>query len=103
MFDNVDWKPSEQHMRERHPYMTAEIANEALTDVAALVFSPDPRSRTGISVRVVGYSHTLGEILAVIVIPNDDGDGWYGATGHKANGRERRLYRELSEGNESNG
>lgn len=83
--------------------MTAEIANEALADVDALVFDPDPRSQSGMGVRVVGYSQTLGDVLAVIVIPNDDGDGWYGATGHKANSRERRLYRELTEGNESNG
>lgn len=83
--------------------MTVEIATEALTDTYALVFDPDPRSRSRISVRVIGYSDTLGHIVAVLLVPNDDGDGWYGATGHMANGRERRLYAEQIEGDETDG
>lgn len=103
MFEDVDWKPGEAHMREHHSYMTAEIANEALRDPDALMFNPDPRSDSGVSVRVIGYSSTLDDVLAIIVVPNDDGDGWYGATGHRANGREKRLYSEANEGGKDDG
>ena len=99
----VEWV-GEQHMLDRHPYMTVDIANEVLTDPDALMFNPDPRSKSGKSVRVIGYSYTLSDVCAVLVLPHDDDGSWYGLTGHKANDREKRLYKEAidtSEGGEN--
>jgi len=50
-------------------HITPGQAQEAVEDIDALWIDPDPTSKTGISVRVVGYSHSLREILCVILIP----------------------------------
>jgi hypothetical protein len=58
-------------------HITPGQAQEAVEDIDALWIDPDPTSKTGISVRVVGYSHSLREILCVILIPAEAGrDGW---------------------------
>lgn len=81
--------------------MTEEIATEALLDTDARVYDPDPKSTSGISVRVIGYSRTARTVITVIVVPNEDG-GWWGANAWPSNGTERRLYAE-QEGDEPNG
>ena len=80
-------------MAERHG-VSVEIANEALADVDALVWNPDPKSESGLSIRVVGYSLTAQAVITVIVIPNDEGDGYWGLNGWPSNSTERRLYSE---------
>ena len=80
-------------MLEKHQVTVSE-AGEAIADPDALWFDPDPRSNSGISVRVIGYSHTRQEVLAVILVHNDEHDGYYGATAHAANNREIRAYNE---------
>ncbi len=67
-------------------------ANEAVADVDALWFDPDPHSRSGRSVRVLGYSHSRQVVLTVILVPRDDGAGYWGANGWLANGTDRRRY-----------
>jgi hypothetical protein len=39
-------------------------ADEALHDVDAAVFSPDPASKSGFTDRVIGYSPTRRQVLA---------------------------------------
>lgn len=83
-------------MAERHG-VSIDVANEALTDVDALVWNPDPKSESGVSIRVVGYSHTAAAIVTVIILPKDEGDGYWGVNGWFANSTERRLYSERVE------
>lgn len=92
MSEEVDWKHRADYMSERHGLSTAE-ANEALVDVDALWFDPDPKSESGQSVRVIGYSHTARAVLTIILVHRPE-DGFYGANGWKANSTEQRIYRE---------
>ena len=90
MYEHADWSYRREHIWEKHR-LTVEEAEEALADPNRLVFDPDPRRNPGgKGVRIIGYSHTAQEILAVILV-NDDGT-IYGGTAHKANAKEIRLY-----------
>jgi hypothetical protein len=54
---DVDWQHGEDHMRTGHQ-ITGQAANEALADPDALLFDPDPKSTSGQSARVIGFSPT---------------------------------------------
>ncbi|MEC5152399.1 hypothetical protein [Cryobacterium sp. GrIS_2_6] len=47
-------------------------ATEALADVDAQWFDPDPKSTSGNSARVLGYSHTASAVIVVILVHRDD-------------------------------
>jgi hypothetical protein len=69
-----------------------EQASEAVDDLDALVYSPDPASKSGLTDRIVGYSHSFGKVLVVIVLRKD---GHYiGINAWPANPTYTRLYRE---------
>jgi uncharacterized DUF497 family protein len=85
----VDWSHRREHVAEKG--LTVEQANEALEDPERLVIDPDPRSVTGDSVRIIGYSSTAQEVLTVVVVIHDG--QVYGATAWRANKHELRLYR----------
>jgi uncharacterized DUF497 family protein len=85
----VDWSHRREHVAENG--LTVEQANEALEDPEMLVIDPDPRSVTGESARIIGYSSTAQEVLTVVVVVHDG--QVYGATAWRANKYERRLYR----------
>jgi uncharacterized DUF497 family protein len=90
----VDWTHGAQHMRRKHG-VGIEEANEALTDVAALLFDPDPKSKSGSSARLIGYSPARGQILVIILVRRDDRAGaWWGANGWPANNTDSKIYRE---------
>ena len=82
-------------MWENHKVSVVE-ANEAVDDVDAVWFDPDPSSRSGRSVRVIGYSHSRRAVLAVLaVILVQRGEGaYYGANGWESNPADQRRYRE---------
>jgi uncharacterized DUF497 family protein len=65
----VDWSHRREHVAEKG--LTVEQANEALEDPEMLVIDPDPRSVTGDSVRIIGYSSTAQEVLTVVVVIHD--------------------------------
>jgi len=78
----------------RH-HVSVEQANEALTDDERIIADPDPKSRSGMSVRVIGYSPTAAAVPVVIVVRRADRPGaWWGANGWRANATDRRTYRE---------
>lgn len=90
----VDWTHGEAHMHERHGVSVAE-ATEALADPDALLFDPDPKSRSGQSARLLGYSPTAGAVLVVILVhrePAEGNEGWWGANGWRASAADRRIY-----------
>lgn len=70
-----------------------EWASEAAVDGWALR-APDPTSRTGESLRVIGYSSLLRRTLMVVVIPDEHPPTglWWGLTARPANRAEREGY-----------
>jgi hypothetical protein len=64
---DVDWQHGEEHMRTGHQ-ITVQTADEALPDPDALLFVPDPKSTSGQSARVIGYSPTSAAMLVVILV-----------------------------------
>jgi hypothetical protein len=78
--------------------VTVQEANEALADADALLFDPDPKSTSGVSARVIGYSPTAATILVVILVRREDKPGsWWGGNGWRANRADRRIYAEGSQ------
>ncbi|PZS07923.1 MAG: transposase [Acidimicrobiales bacterium] len=77
-----------------------EWANEAVDDPDRLVAS-DPGSKSGESVRIVGYSRSADRILTVIVVPKSVtpvSDEWWGANAWASNeSDQRKYYEELEE------
>ncbi len=77
-------------MRDRHG-IEIEWAKEALDDPEALRIAPDPSSRSGRSVRTVGYSPSAGALVTVITVA--DGGIVYGVNGWRSNEIDARRYR----------
>ncbi|MGH3501257.1 MAG: hypothetical protein ACRDQA_10280 [Nocardioidaceae bacterium] len=82
----VDWSRRAEYVHARHGIDSA-WANEAVADEHAVWLVPDPASRSGQAVRVIGYSPTAGAVLSVILVRADadpserpDGDWWGTAT-----------------------
>ncbi|NLE81026.1 MAG: transposase [Rhodococcus sp.] len=77
-------------MWNRHKVSVLE-ANEAVRDIDGLWFDPDPRSRSGRGVRVIGYSHSRRAVITVIVVRRSAGS-FYGANGWESNSSDRSRY-----------
>lgn len=90
MYRNVDWSERAAHMQEGHG-VSVEQAEEALADERRVVFEPDYASRSGQSVRVIGYSESADKVLTVIVVTDDEGKEW-GGSGWPANQRDQMYY-----------
>ncbi len=92
---DVDWTHGEAHMWPSH-------ASEALADTDALVFDPDPKSRSARSARLLGYSTSRQRVLVVILVHQDDQNpGWWGANGWDANTADTATYRNENSNGES--
>jgi hypothetical protein len=78
----VDWSFRAEYMHERHG-IEVESANEALGDPDALRIDPDPASRSGRSVRTIGFSTKAGCLVTVITV--EEAGVTYGANGCKSN------------------
>jgi hypothetical protein len=52
-----DWTHGAAHMWTNHKVTMTE-AGEAVADIDAVWFDPDPNSKSGQSVRVIGYSRS---------------------------------------------
>ena len=93
----IDWTMRGDYVRSRHG-VDPDCADEAVEDDHAVWLRPDPASRTGHSVRVIGYSRRAGTVLTVILVspqvnPSEQPQGeWWGANAWVANERDRRLY-----------
>lgn len=84
---------------QEHHQISVEEANEALADADALLFDPDPKSRSGVAARVIGYSPSAVAVLVVILVRREDRPAaWWGANGWRANSSDRRTYWERTEG-----
>jgi len=88
---DVDWTYGLDHMLERHG-IEANWATEALDDPDALRIDPDPSSKSGRSVRTIGYSTSARCILTVITLIEDEVT--YGVNGWRSNDSDVRRYSE---------
>lgn len=73
-------------MWHRHRVLPA-WAQEAWEDPAALVVDPDPGSRSGRSIRVIGYSPSARAVLVLILVKDEDqlvaASAWRANTSHQ--------------------
>lgn len=75
---DVDWRHGADYMLQRHGVRMDEAA-EALADPDAVLFSPDPKSRSGSSARLLGFCASRGLVLVVILVAREDKLGvWWG-------------------------
>lgn len=95
----MDWSRRADYIAARHG-IAVLWADEAVNDAHAVWQVPDPASRSGLSVRVIGYSASAGAVLTVIVVSADadpdkrpDGD-WWGSNAWVSNRQDRGLYGE---------
>jgi hypothetical protein len=91
MWEDVDWSLRAKHLFDRHG-LTPAMASEALRDPSRVVIDPDPKSKSGRGVRVVGWSQTRLRLLTVIVL-EDEGQQ-YGLTAFPSNSADQRIYDE---------
>lgn len=84
----ADWTHRADHIR-KHGTEVA-WANEALADPERIVLEPDPSSKSGKSVRTIGYSTSAHALLVVITIA--EGGVTYGASCWPANDIDSRRY-----------
>lgn len=78
-------------MRLRHRVLPS-WAQEAWEDPTALVVDPDPASRSGRSIRVIGYSPGARAVLVLVLVK--DADQLIAASAWRANASHRRRYTE---------
>ena len=88
---DVDWTHGAAHMWEGHR-VTVEEANEALADSSAVVSDPDPKSKSGESIRVIGYSESRRALVTVILVRDAAVPWLWGANGWPSNVADRRSY-----------
>ncbi|NQW73254.1 MAG: hypothetical protein HQ453_11025 [Actinobacteria bacterium] len=51
-------------------------------DPDAVLFCPDPKSRSSASARLLAYSASSGQVLVTILVAREDKpDAWWGANG----------------------
>lgn len=93
----MDWSKRADYVRSRHN-VDPGWADEAVNDDHAVWLTPDPASRSGRSVRVIGYSTSAREVFTVILMAAEldeteqpVGD-WWGANAWIASPRDRRFY-----------
>lgn len=93
----VDWRKRADYIRSRHGVIPV-WADEAVNEDHAVWLTPDPASRSGRSVRVIGYSTSARNILVIILVaaradeieqPNGE---WWGANAWVASARDRHIY-----------
>ena len=93
----MDRSKRADYVRSRHGVDPA-CADEAVNGDHAVWLTPDPASRSGRSVRVIGYSTSACEVLTVILVAADVDETekpvgeWWGANAWVASPRDRRLY-----------
>ncbi|WP_433578734.1 transposase [Nocardia brasiliensis] len=87
-FEDVDWSKRGEYIAKHGT--TPEQAGEALSDPARLVIDPDPASKSGESVRIIGWSQSANRVLTVIVLEHEGTE--YGVNCWPANDRDQSLY-----------
>ncbi|OBB63923.1 BrnT family toxin [Mycobacterium sp. 852014-50255_SCH5639931] len=87
----ADWTHRGEYIIAKHD-VTPEQADEALDDPNAVTFAPDYNSKSGDSIRTIGYSISAQHVLSVITVEEDD--IVYGANAWRSNRRDRQHYQQ---------
>jgi hypothetical protein len=69
-----------------------EWTMEALEDPEMLWLEPDPKSDSGLGIRIIGYSISAGFVVTIIAFRQ--AGGLCGATAYRTSGSDLRAYRE---------
>lgn len=93
MFETADWSHRGDYIGKHG--VTPDEADEALADPERLVIDPDPASKSGRGVRIIGYSIAAQVVLTVIVLDHEGTT--YGVNAWKANAKDLRRYQGLEE------
>ena len=95
-----DWTHRREHIESRSarkgvsdPDILVAWANEAYADPMAFDFIPDYASRSGDSMRRIGWSDYAGFLISVITVRDDTGHLW-GATAFRSNAYDQISYTE---------
>jgi uncharacterized DUF497 family protein len=78
-------------MIEKHG-VTPEEADEALGDPQRVVIDPDYNSTSGRSVRIIGFSQIVDDLITLIVL--EDEGVVYGVNAWRSNARDRQICKE---------
>lgn len=95
----IDWQHRGDYIQTRSQRYQCDVdihpgwADEAIEDTDAAWLDPDPKSKSGRSARVIGYSPTAEMVITVILLPKNN-DEWWGVNAWKANDTDERIYRE---------
>lgn len=93
-----DWSYAREHIEHRSDRNLGDTdireawAIEAWSDPMAVVLDPDPKSRSGRGVRVIGFSPSAGFVITVTAV-RDEGRLW-GTSAWRANSIDQRIYEE---------
>lgn len=87
----ADWTERGRYIVAKHGVSPIE-ANDALSDPLRLVIDPDPASKSGRSVRVIGWSQIAQVLITVITLEYEGRD--YGVNAWRSNTTDQRRYRE---------
>lgn len=92
-----DWRHRGEYIRTRterkgpgEQNIEPAWADEAYADPYAVDFRPDPASRSGKSVRTIGWSDTAGFLITVITV--EDGEDLWGVNAWKSSTGDQRRY-----------
>jgi hypothetical protein len=91
LVSEANWWQRGGYIVARHG-VNSRCADEALDDPDALVYDPDPASKSGRSIRTIGYSVSAVAVLTVITV--EDKGVLYGVNAWRSNETEQRRYRE---------
>ena len=90
---SIDWSLAVEHMWSRHLILLT-WAQEAVRDANRVILNPDPASRSGTSIRVIGYSPGADVVLVVIIVELQG--RLFAASAWRANKSQERRYRKGS-------
>ena len=91
LVSRADWSKRDDYIAVK-PGVLSQWADEALDDPEALVYDPLPASKSGRSIRTIGYSVSKGAVMTVITV--EDEGVLYGVNAWLSNEKEQRRYRE---------
>lgn len=90
-YEFVDWETAAGHIWHTHQILI-EWVKEACADVDRVILDPDPASKSGRSLRIVGFSSSFGHPITVVAIRRQSRlevtSAW------RSNSRDARIYRE---------
>lgn len=97
MDEDTDFETAADHIWQGHRILMDRV-REACSDEDRVILDPDPASRSGQSLRIVGFSTSCGDTITVVAVRRryhfEVTSAW------RSNARDQRIYREGLEDDE---